>query len=148
MKALVALLMLGVAVPASATPFLFDADTIDNGHFSFTVDSSPAPFSFIPDEYFAVTTNPGNHWFYSGSAGGGFDLYYGDQLYTGTEAAPTFKLGTFGLFDSGGFQQLGTLTISVDGAVPEPASWAMMLGGFGAIGGALRARRKTSISFA
>ena len=31
---------------------------------------------------------------------------------------------------------------------PEPASWAMMLGGFGAIGGALRSRRKTSVSFA
>ena len=30
---------------------------------------------------------------------------------------------------------------------PEPASWAMMLGGFGAIGGALRARRKTALSF-
>jgi hypothetical protein len=34
------------------------------------------------------------------------------------------------------------------GAVPEPASWAMMVGGFGAIGGAMRARRRTSISFA
>jgi len=31
---------------------------------------------------------------------------------------------------------------------PEPASWAMMLGGFGAIGGALRSRRKSSVSFA
>jgi hypothetical protein len=32
--------------------------------------------------------------------------------------------------------------------VPEPASWAMMLGGFGAIGGTLRSRRKASVSFA
>jgi len=31
---------------------------------------------------------------------------------------------------------------------PEPASWAMMLGGFGMIGGALRARRKSAIPFA
>lgn len=31
---------------------------------------------------------------------------------------------------------------------PEPESWAMMLGGFGAIGGALRSRRKASVSFA
>ena len=29
------------------------------------------------------------------------------------------------------------------GAVPEPASWAMMLAGFGLVGGALRARRRT-----
>lgn len=33
-------------------------------------------------------------------------------------------------------------------AVPEPASWAMMLGGFGVVGGALRSRRKTSVRFA
>lgn len=31
--------------------------------------------------------------------------------------------------------------------VPEPASWAMMLVGFGAIGGALRSRRKFAVSF-
>lgn len=29
------------------------------------------------------------------------------------------------------------------GAVPEPASWAMMIGGFGLAGGALRGRRRT-----
>ena len=33
-------------------------------------------------------------------------------------------------------------------AAPEPASWAMMLGGFGAIGGAMRARRKAAVAFA
>jgi hypothetical protein len=32
------------------------------------------------------------------------------------------------------------------GAVPEPASWAMFIGGFGLIGGAMR-RRKVAISF-
>lgn len=33
------------------------------------------------------------------------------------------------------------------GAVPEPASWALMLGGFGAIGGAMRSRRRAAVSF-
>lgn len=32
-------------------------------------------------------------------------------------------------------------------AVPEPASWALMLGGFGLIGGALRSRRNHAVSF-
>ncbi len=32
-------------------------------------------------------------------------------------------------------------------AAPEPASWAMMLGGFGLIGAAMRARRKVAVSF-
>jgi hypothetical protein len=33
------------------------------------------------------------------------------------------------------------------GGVPEPASWAMMLGGFGMVGGAMRSRRKAAVSF-
>lgn len=36
--------------------------------------------------------------------------------------------------------------IDVSAAVPEPASWAMMLGGFGLIGGALRRRRIVRIA--
>lgn len=32
-------------------------------------------------------------------------------------------------------------------SVPEPASWALMLGGFGAIGAAMRGRRKAAVSF-
>jgi hypothetical protein len=42
----------------------------------------------------------------------------------------------------------GRVLITVNGrALPEPASWAMMLGGFGAIGGAMRARRRVAVSF-
>ena len=33
------------------------------------------------------------------------------------------------------------------GAVPEPATWALMLIGFGAIGAAMRSRRKVAVSF-
>lgn len=33
-------------------------------------------------------------------------------------------------------------------AVPEPASWALMLGGFGMLGGAMRSRRKSVVAFA
>lgn len=33
------------------------------------------------------------------------------------------------------------------GPVPEPASWAMMLGGFGLIGAALRQRKRATVSF-
>lgn len=33
-------------------------------------------------------------------------------------------------------------------AVPEPASWAMMIAGFGLVGGALRQRRGTAVRFA
>lgn len=45
------------------------------------------------------------------------------------------------------FQYYGELA-TPPGDVPEPASWVMMLGGFGLIGGALRARRRASIRYA
>jgi len=48
-------------------------------------------------------------------------------------------------------------TVSIDGvldnvsvtnsAVPEPASWAMMIGGFGMVGAAVRRARRTTLSF-
>jgi hypothetical protein len=36
--------------------------------------------------------------------------------------------------------------VSVSGAVPEPASWALMIGGFGLTGAALRRRRASSFA--
>jgi hypothetical protein len=46
------------------------------------------------------------------------------------------------------YTAFGEVVASGTAAVPEPASWALMLGGFGAIGGALRSSRKTSLRFA
>jgi hypothetical protein len=40
------------------------------------------------------------------------------------------------------------LTISLAGGVPEPATWAMMIGGFGLIGAALRRRRRLAVGYA
>jgi hypothetical protein len=37
-----------------------------------------------------------------------------------------------------------TLGSAVAGGVPEPASWALMLSGFGMVGGAMRSRRKAA----
>jgi hypothetical protein len=41
-----------------------------------------------------------------------------------------------------------TYTPSGAGAVPEPATWAMMIGGFGMVGGAMRRRQKVSVRYA
>ena len=38
--------------------------------------------------------------------------------------------------------------VTTTGAVPEPATWAMFIGGFGMIGGALRRRPKTRLALA
>jgi len=93
--------------------------------------------------------------FYNADLGGGLEIYdyYGDlelllsdgpQLYTGSEDAPTFSLGSFALTEYGGTGRY-TLTVTnldagpgpgpgtdpVPGEVPEPASIAMLLGGLG-----------------
>ena len=134
-----AVLMLGTAAPVSAEAYMFDADTTDAGHYSFKLDAASAPSLNLPGLSFVW----GNHNFYNAVYGGGFDLYRGDQLYTGDEAAPTFRFGTFAIFgDDALNERRGTVTISAAASdVPEPAVWAMMVGGFAAVGGALRTRR-------
>lgn len=38
--------------------------------------------------------------------------------------------------------------VDAPAGVPEPVSWAMMVGGFGLVGGAMRSRRKAAVTFA
>ena len=72
------------------------------------------------------------------------DGHYVD-LYSNGVAPPDFALN-YGIVVASADQRLD----GVDGlqlqAVPEPASWAMMVAGLGAIGGALRLRRKAKTS--
>lgn len=42
----------------------------------------------------------------------------------------------------------GSLTYTVNSAVPEPATWGMMVAGFGAVGAAMRRRPKVRITYA
>jgi hypothetical protein len=55
--------------------------------------------------------------------------------------------GSFSGFD----YTFRTYTSDVSAAVPEPGTWAMMLIGFGVVGGAMRTakrRRKVTVSYA
>ena len=49
---------------------------------------------------------------------------------------------TLSSFDNASF------SASLAGAVPEPASWALMLGGFGLMGVALRRRQRVTVTYA
>ncbi len=42
----------------------------------------------------------------------------------------------------------GSLTYAVNAAVPEPATWAMMIVGFGLVGGAMRRRHSVRVTYA
>ena len=160
--AAVAGLALSSSGAVAQTKFDFKATSaVPTDSFSFTL---PDNFTIIDykDYYFqtgqySANSNSGfgpitydDHFvFYTADGGGGFDddfsVHTGPELFSGTTTAPTFLLGTFTMGD-------GTLTITRDAvtsAVPEPATWAMMLGGFGLVGGAMRYRRRqTRISYA
>ncbi len=69
----------------------------------------------------------------------GFTQFAGPTLFSGTAAAPMFSTGTFALTSivSGS----STLTITqAPAAVPEPATWAIMVVGLGMVGYTMRRR--------
>jgi len=163
---------LAVAAPAQADPYHF----VITGDYSadFFLDSSPTPDAALAGTGFGLFDQEGfpdawlgvaDLYFWNAAIGGGMEIddYYADlvlfstdgsQLYSGSEDAPTFLTGTFALTQYMGNGQY-TLTISGGndtGAVPEPATWAMMVGGFGLMGAALRRRSykqgKTQVAFA
>ena len=151
------------ATSADAATYVF---TITGDYdASFELDSSPTPDDAEDGVYFTIWDVDGfpdallglaDVTFYNADFDGGLQIddFYGSttllitdgaQLYTGPESAPTFLTGTFGLTEFGG---TGTYTLTIAdaaGVVPEPATWAMMIGGIGAAGGVLR-RRKANVS--
>jgi hypothetical protein len=71
----------------------------------------------------------------------------GPTLFTGPTTAPTFRTGTFSLTVRPAIVRgNGTLTISSIPAIPEPATWAMMIAGFGLVGMAARRRTQTEVT--
>ncbi|WP_448582693.1 PEPxxWA-CTERM sorting domain-containing protein [Thermaurantiacus sp.] len=147
---LVSAALAATAAPTSATTYVF---TLSGG----PTGSWKLPASPVPDVVFLIGfrlnsvsgTLRGAPFtdrmqFYEASEGGGvcigvfctlLDLYR-PQLYSGTPAAPTFLRGSFGLNDPFG-TPAARLTIA---PIPEPASWAMLIAGFGLVGSALRRR--------
>jgi hypothetical protein len=134
---------LAVGGAQAATELLF---TITGaGHvITFDLPQNPTPDTFSAGDFFAITqvfgTYDGDARAFDGAAFFNsvqntgnlhfdfFSPYFGDQLYTGPESAPTFKIGTFDITD----QEFDyVLTI---GAVPEASTWALMLLGFAGLG--------------
>jgi hypothetical protein len=159
-----AAMLLAIAVPADAELYHFEM----TGYYaaSFDLDSQPTVDAFSAGQYFRInnvagsfefTSNPVYLVFNSNAWGGGFEVY--DMLtdfqwfrgaladlYAPPEAAPTFLLGAFHLDSDCGCYGSDLIVSPPISVVPEPASWALTIGGFGLAGMALRSR-KAAISF-
>jgi hypothetical protein len=72
--------------------------------------------------------------------GGEPDLVFFTGLPAGAGSNSLTVRGTNG--GNGSFGGSLSFTPATVAAIPEPATWAMMLGGFGMVGGAMRARRR------
>ena len=162
--------MIVTGSPAYAAPLLFDFSG-PSGTAMFQLDSNPTPTTsqtFIGSDQFsfsnvagtfggiagtASTISFGNGIFSSLSitaANLGFTQFNAPTLFTGSPSNPTFLTGAFTLINP--FFGNGQLTISpvAAAAVPEPASWGMMILGLGGVGFAMRRRQTvaTKISYA
>ena len=155
--------------PANAATLLF---TLTGSRMAtFQLDSNPTPnvaipstppfflgnqiqFTNVPGTFGGVVGSAPSIGFGTGLAAAfqitgtslGFTQFTGPAIFTGTANAPVFSVGTFALSSirSGN----STLTITQVAAIPEPATWMMMLLGFGLIGASLRyGRRTTTVSY-
>lgn len=82
-----------------------------------------------------------------GPNGGFWDVWVAHELdFKATGASATITFSTVGLNANGYDVGLDNVSLSaISGGVPEPATWAMMLVGFGGLGAVLRsAKRKLS----
>ena len=104
---------------------------------------------------FTASNNPGGFTSLVGRTADGVTLRteFNVNGLVGTETSATyifrtnataFRAGTFGVIDGSTFSGLAFAPSS---AVPEPATWGMMLVGFGVVGSALR-RRKSKLAYA
>lgn len=151
-----ALCAVSILYSGSAYATVLNFDITGNGTARFTLDTSIVKPMFVNNTGITYTNVSGTYngvtasrsvQFFNSTNYGGFNVGFvgqgtGPVLYTGSTADPVFNLGTFQLQPFGfGVKGGYTVTIAaVAAAVPEPATWAMMILGFGLVGYAVRRR--------
>ena len=155
---------------AAATTYLFDFQIAQSGAFTATnivyaADSlDPASLTYVSGSVNGATTQTLTsqailnfrrfEFTVSGVAEGQvagmqFNVlgpFQAGQTYTTNNVFRYFPITSGGFFGIGTTGQL-TITEQLP-AVPEPATWAMLILGFGAIGGAMRRRTAVRLAYA
>lgn len=123
---------------SNVTPDIFEDGV---GFAVFDVEGFPDAIFSVADVYFFSAANGGGLLIEDFYLGLPLLISDGPQLYTGTEDNPVFKLGTFALTE---YQGSGSYTLNISNisAVPEPATYGMLLAGLGLMGATLRRRRQ------
>ncbi len=142
----------GPSLYAVSTGFWGSVDSILDNTFNGFLNVSFAPTSAVG---FNVAGSYGNSpikiSFFNGATQlftdtplvGGVNTAFSFYGVNGLGAITSFRLDSAGI--SSGFANVGPVSL---GAVPEPASWALMIAGFGLSGAALRRRQKVRVSYA
>jgi hypothetical protein len=160
------------ALPGTANPYSFDFVIPTGATPNFTTTTTArfngVPFTYTRPNGTVLTENgrfDGPTFFTTLDQGGiamlrldrepvQFQQFrlFGQQLFTGPTTAPVFRFGTFDLASTprngGDPVQPLTYRVTIGAPVPEPATWAMMIAGFGAVGVALRRRRRRTAAVA
>ena len=105
-------------------------------------------------DFFMNSTTDDEAWAVFGNNTDAAGALGGVLLLSGSDEGTLHTLPGFGQYDFYNFFAvgdsanvlLGGLSIT-ESAVPEPATWAMMLLGFGAVGFALKRRKRTELTF-
>ncbi|MBJ6120871.1 PEPxxWA-CTERM sorting domain-containing protein [Sphingomonas mollis] len=124
---------------------------VDGEGFALERVSGTFPRAINGDAYldFFFATNGGGLVISDADGPGILTTLYGGQLYGGPEATPMMLRGTFTLTrrqDGGSRYTLNVTDVPL--AVPEPATWALLLSGFALTGAALRRHSRTTVRYA
>lgn len=133
---------------------LVELDSNSNSNMSRAIDAGSYTLSFyysdrpgVPAGSNGIDVLLNGISFFSvagGNGGGGTAWSLKTVSFVAAPGPNVLTFAALGTSDSlGGYLD----DINLTGAIPEPATWAMMMLGFGAIGSAMR-RRKTSVRFA
>jgi hypothetical protein len=131
---------------AGPLPRFSDANGLTANRFATALDDSGQPIGTQIGTNFGTFTNFGHTAPFGALVGEIGGVY---QTIGANFNGPAWGTGELKLFywDSNAGDNSGQIAFNVS-AVPEPATWAMMLAGFGLVGFSLRRKQRASVRFA